>query len=482
MGALDTTPFILSTSSSNRREDPDTRKFIRRHVMLGKNRGKKFPSRRKPTRKKAPTAEEAASDDCCPLIVSDKSVTKIPQQVGSNLASMAWADSVDVSTMAVIMDFTHFTKKSMHIVEAYIDFPQKDIEWMAAFITDAAWVHMMAFTSEAILDVVRGRRVRPADQRVSPHFTRSMRLLRERLLGDDQLVPLTNSTVQVVLALATHARMHGEFEEARCHLMGLRRIVELRGGIHKFRPWPRLVLEILRTDIGLSIHGGTAPLFLQGSLRDAEWPHPLERFSHFINYEYPDPLYPPDGFLETLDYDLTLAWGILRSFSSRINRAALTRSQIPRDMLIDTIASVMYCLLRMEFTRGSLNDVTRLGLLAFSSNVFLQWQQSFPMGPTCLPTAFRESLSQFTGAENFPHFMVWVLLIGELTVLSTEDKIWLHPWLRANMEACGIRSWDDVRLILHTSPWIDIVHDNLGNGIFAKVYTTKYLEEGFGDV
>jgi hypothetical protein len=134
----------------------------------------------------------------------------------------------------------------MHIVEVYIDFPKKDIEWMAAFITDAAWVHMMAFTSYAILDVVRGHSMQPVDQRASPHFARSMRLLRERLLGDDQIFPTVNSTVQVVLALATHAKMRGDFEEARCHLMGLHRIVELRGGIHNFRPWPRLILEILR--------------------------------------------------------------------------------------------------------------------------------------------------------------------------------------------------------------------------------------------
>ncbi|KAJ8128280.1 hypothetical protein O1611_g5354 [Lasiodiplodia mahajangana] len=479
---LDTTPFILSTSGSSQGEDPDTRKLIRRHVMLGKNRGKKFPSRRKPRRKTASTAEEARLDDSHPLVAPGKSLSRIPQQVGSDLSSMAWADSVDVSTMAVIMDFTHFTKKSMHLIEAYIDFPHKDIEWIAAFITDAAWVHMMAFTSEAILDVVRGRRMRPADQRASPHFARSMRLLRERLLGDDQMIPLTNSTVQVILALATHAKIHGEFEEARCHLMGLRRIVELRGGIHNFRPWPRLVLEILRTDIGLSIHGGTTPLFLQDPLTDPEWPYPLARFPHAIGYGHSDLLHPRCKFLESLDPDLRHAWRILTSFSSRINEATLNRGQIPRDLLIDTIASVMYSLLRMQFTQGCLNELTRLGLLAFSTGVFLQWQQGFPMGPTSFPMAFRESLCQFGDAENFPHFMIWMLLIGEFAVFSTEDKIWLHPWLRGNMKACGVRSWDDVRLILLSSPWIDIVHDNPGSGIFAEVYDTKYLREGVSEV
>ncbi|KAI1127758.1 hypothetical protein F5Y10DRAFT_292589 [Nemania abortiva] len=377
--------------------------------------------------------------------------------------------------MALIMDFTHFTKKSMHLVEAYIDFPPKDIEWMGSFIADPAWVHMMAFTSYAVLDVVRGHRIRPADQRASPHFTRSMRLLRERLLGDDQVFPLMNSTVQVVLALATHAKMHGEFEEAICHMMGLRRIVELRGGIHKFRPWPRLVLEILRTDISLSIQGGTTPLFLQEQLTDTQWPYPLERFPHIFDDDDSRPSHSHYEFIDSLDYEVRQAWRILRSFSSRINNASLTKCQLPRELLIDTIASVMYRLLDMRFMPGCLNDLIRLGLLAFSTGVFLQWQQSFPMGPTCFPTAFRDSLSQFRGAEHLPYLMIWILLIGELTVLSVEDKTWSRPWLKANMEACGVSSWDDVKQILRTSPWIDIVHDGPGGGIFAEVYATKYL-------
>jgi hypothetical protein len=113
-------------------------------------------------------------------------------------------------------------------------------------ITDAAWVHMMAFTSYATIGVLRGQSLRPIDQRASPHFARSLRLLRERLMSNDRALTTTNTTVQLVLSLALHASMHGDFEEVNYHLMGLRRIVELRGGIDSFRAWPRLMLEILR--------------------------------------------------------------------------------------------------------------------------------------------------------------------------------------------------------------------------------------------
>ncbi|KAI0870711.1 hypothetical protein GGS24DRAFT_474443 [Hypoxylon argillaceum] len=444
--------------------------------MLGKNQGKKFPNRRRPARRTSVT--KAHSKESHSPTDSDKSLSIIPKQVGSDLSSLAWADSVDASTMAVIMDFTHFTKTSMHLVEVYIDFPKKNIEWMEAFITDAAWLHMMAFTSYSILDAVRGHSMQLVDQRASPHFVRSMRLLCERLLGDDQISPIGNSTVQVILALATHAKMHGEFGEARCHLMGLRRIVELRGGIHNFLPWPRLLLELLRTDIGLSINDGTVPLLIPNSLTDTQWPYPLERFPHIIDDELPGSIHTGCEFLNSLDFELKQAWRIFRSFSSQINAAAVVGGQVARELLIDTIASVMYHLLRMQFMQGCLNELTRLGLLAFGIGVFLQWQQSFPIGPTCFPSMLRENLSQFKHAQNFPHFMVWILLVGELTVFSTEDKTWLHPWLKANMDACGVSSWDDISAFLYASPWINILHENPGLNIFAETHAMKYLGEG----
>ncbi|KAI1168182.1 hypothetical protein F5B18DRAFT_268850 [Nemania serpens] len=445
---------------------------VRRHVMLGKNRGKKFPLRRKPTRKatltaKAPPKEVNSLTDC------NESLIRVPRQIGSDLSSMAWADSVDVSTMATIMDFTHFTKKSMHRIEKYIDFPPKGIEWMEPLLHDAAWVHMMAFTSYATINVVRGDSTQLVDQRASVHFTRSMRLLRERLLGNDKALSTTNSTVQIVLGLATYAKMHGDFEEARCHLTGLWRMVELRGGIENFRPWPKLILEFLRTDISLSIHCGTTPLFLQDRFTDVQWPYPLDQFPHMIENEHSLLSYCQDGSPDVLDYELNLAWRILGNFSLQINNAVLTNSQVPRDLLIDTMASVMYRLLDMRFAPGCLDEVVRLGLLAFGANVFLQWQQSFPVGPTCFTSMLQESLSQFRQADNFPHLMMWVLLIGASTVFSAEDNTWLHPWLKASMKACGVRSWDDAKSILHRLPWVDILHGSIGCSIFAEVYSAN---------
>jgi hypothetical protein len=182
------------------------------------------------------------------------------------------------------------------------------------------------------------------------------------------------------------------------------------------------------------------------------------------------------GFLDGLDHNLRLAWRVLRGFCLRINDAVLRQRQLPRELLVDTISSVMYSLLRLRFSSGSPNEVIRLGLLAFGSGVFLQWIPGLPMVPTIFPAILRESLVKFRHADDLPHLMLWVLMIGARNVFSEEDKVWLHPWLRATMDLCGVGSWEDVSAILHTFLWVDVVHENPGRSIFSEVYTAYCSE------
>ncbi|KAI8631890.1 hypothetical protein F5Y19DRAFT_422438 [Xylariaceae sp. FL1651] len=471
MDASGTIPFILAAGTGKEPQDPDTRKFIRRHVMLGKNRGKVIPHRRKPTRKAKATIGSSIQQSSLPLS-QEASLSKIPPQIGSDLSSLAWADSVDISTIAGIMEFSNFTKKSMYKIEIYIDFPRKDIQWLEPMLSDAAWLHIMAFSSRAFFDVLQRRSTQLTDHWASPHFASALRLLRERLLGDDQSDAITNSTIQVVIALATHASLQGQYEVAKCHMLGLQRIVELRGGIDAFRSYPKLILTILRSDIGLSLHSGTAPLFSQDPLADHQWPYPQTAFSHIQDDYYPNILFSvSSSSLDCLDHELNQAWRVLRSFSLQVNNAAFTNSRLSRELLLDTMTSVMYRLLYLRFTPASLNEVVRLSLLAFCSGVFIQWQQGIPMGPTYFPISFQESLAHFRRADDLPYFMLWVLMVGAMAVFSEDDNMWLRPWLKTNMKLCGVDSWNGMRAILHSFLWIDMVHEYPAHGIFAEIFT-----------
>lgn len=57
---------------------------------------------------------------------------------------------------------------------------------------------------------------------------------------------LSLSTTSAILFLAEHAYFIGDFESSRHHMDGLRKIVNLRGGVDSFRDHSKLLIEILR--------------------------------------------------------------------------------------------------------------------------------------------------------------------------------------------------------------------------------------------
>jgi hypothetical protein len=63
----------------------------------------------------------------------------------------------------------------------------------------------------------------------------------------------------------------------------------------------------------------------------------------------------------------------MERFCWLMNLAAENKQRLPPEALLQIMASIMYRLLDMKFEIGSPDEAIRLGLLAFSSNIFLQW-------------------------------------------------------------------------------------------------------------
>ncbi|KAI1733986.1 hypothetical protein F4680DRAFT_365255 [Xylaria scruposa] len=459
--------FILSTGRQDRSEKPEVRKAIRRHVMLGKNRGKSYPDRRKPIRKRVPPPGTFSAT--VPVFSAIEMYSlKIPKQVGSDLSSLPWAGGVDVPTIAVIMKFSSLTKSETFPIEVFLDHPPKDIRWLEPLLSDAAWVHTMAFSAHAYFDVLCHRSTRPNNEWSSPHFTETLHILRERMrLGED--IATSNSTLLVVVALATHAILHGEFEVARCHVRGLYRIVHLRGGIDTFRPYHKLLVEILRADISLSLHTGTLPLFFQESVPSGvHWRYP--QIPSVMSYNCIST--QSHGTIGCIDRDLEEVLSVLDEFSQQVNRATAVNGRLPKELLLDTMVFVMYRLLYLRFTPGSLDEVTRIGLLAFCSGTFVQWRQVAPVPSSFLAAIFREALAYLGTSDVSPQFALWMLMIGALAVFTSENKTWLRPWLRTSIMACGVDSWIGVSEILHWFPWVDILYDGPGQDLFTELFTS----------
>lgn len=86
-------PFVVSTGLE--KPDPEVRKLIRSHVMLGKNQGKTRRPKRREARELADKSSSVTDlgGPSGSLITASRTV--IPQKIGSDLLTIRFADAVE---------------------------------------------------------------------------------------------------------------------------------------------------------------------------------------------------------------------------------------------------------------------------------------------------------------------------------------------------------------------------------------------------
>lgn len=170
-----------------------------------------------------------------------------------------------------------------------------------------------------------------------------------------------------------------------------------------------------------------------------------------------------------VDLQLIEVWEAMYQFCFTINLAATIGQKIPKELLLDTMASVMYRLISMTFGNGSVDEAIRLGLLAFSSNVFLQ-RRDLRLPYFHFPTRYKSCLMSFdfSDVHHFP-LLLWLLVIGSISVLSKDDDLWIKRWLRKILEFRKAQSWNDMQDILKSYMWIEMLHDEPAKMLYDSV-------------
>lgn len=150
-------------------------------------------------------------------------------------------------------------------------------------------------------------------------------------------------------------------------------------------------------------------------------------------------------------------------------------------ILLDTMGSVMYTLLRMKFSSTNpINEAVRLGLLAFCSHSFLE-RRGIHLPNGYLRENYRKTcfddINTQTLRGNASQLSLWILMIGAISIFDsvTDDSAaWIKFRLRENVclnkDYC---SWPQLRLILKSYLWIDILHDAPGERIFESVFRNQ---------
>ena len=131
-----------------------------------------------------------------------------------------------------------------------------------------------------------------------------------------------------------------------------------------------------RCDLGIALLANSDPVFYrQPAELLPDYPDQvISSFSHSI--------YPQEDMqlLQDLNEQLAEIWLVMRKFCLLAHGATQTRMLILPATIYRTMTAVMYRLLRMGFAVGTLDESLRLGLLAFTHHIFLQWQDiDFPV-------------------------------------------------------------------------------------------------------
>lgn len=269
-------PFIVSTDV--KRPDKETQRFIRSHVMKGKNKGKLHHTKGKGT---GSSTHARTTDDATetpkqgPSIWDYRPLGFIRTRVGSELAFVPFADEIDLSLAAPVIkckliallqpsfaccfrtrsklinaiQVTSISKAALFPLESCMELIEPpQASWVATLCTDAVYLNATIFAVQVYFDLLAGRELEPVSPLTPTYtpFSKTLRLLRERLGSEDEKLKLSDNTVMVVLILACHAHRLGQYSTARNHLVGLRRIIEMRGGIKDLKTRPKLLIETFR--------------------------------------------------------------------------------------------------------------------------------------------------------------------------------------------------------------------------------------------
>ena len=265
-------------STDVEKPNPELRKIIRSHVMLGKNLGKRLPPRKRQSEGQQDVA--VPNYNTSSVVVSDPdgdlerpsawsqpvpSVT-IPRMVGSAVSTTQFPDSVEPGTVEIVLQckssramgvyqtnsslsvksVSSIAKQILFPLETCILFERRAEAWIAPLAVDPAYLHAMIFTSQYYFDAIATRRFSIVSHQALPHFLRTLKLLRERFAYGDNQSRLSNTTAIIVLGLAGYAHCIGDSNAARHHMKGLCKIIHLRGGVSTFRDNPKLLIETFR--------------------------------------------------------------------------------------------------------------------------------------------------------------------------------------------------------------------------------------------
>jgi hypothetical protein len=263
------------------------------------------------------------------------------------------------------------------------------------------------------------------------------------------------------MTLINHEQVAGHYVEAEAHVKGMKKIVDLRGGLNKIEDGA-VAGKICRTDILFTLQQGDHPLFyrdkidgMQKSLLSRGFTLQSVETSHFRTNE---------PVLKKAFSDLM---GVCDLFNNHIDKKPLDLIEFQEILISICYRLLQFRTLNRSRLIGDADSAHHIGLLVFMMSMFWNNHQNRLAKPGLIAACIKEALEMADDLEN--EFVFWMLVLGGISVSGNEDIEWIVVRLHEKARQLGVVTWDDARDLLHKFPWMTVIHDTSGQTLWNKV-------------
>ncbi|KAF4339318.1 hypothetical protein FBEOM_6732 [Fusarium beomiforme] len=466
---------------------PESRKFIRSHVMRGKNT-KKLPPKCPTIDVRVdpvPVSQDDVEDVDRPAPLAITRCTDAMWTVGHTHARQdrAWVQSpslmaqlvkpppdLDLFTFATPLILTTI-KETLYPAEWCFDHDTEKVCWFRWLLEDAAYLHCICFMVSAFQDLINMQSLRGRGKyesgwggefslRTRNRLRHTIKLLQEQL--QDPKRQLHDATTATIISLAMMADAMEDTQAFEAHSNGLRRIVKLRGGLQGYTHNRQLQIKLCRVDLGWSLRNGCKPEIYSGK---PAWEPLFEAFGTVASsFEIQQPSLNFMNVYNSWDWRLQNAFKDLRDFSVLANKLSPCAQKLKPEAFQEIMLSIQYRLLQLDFSQDSapIQEALRIGLLAYESTIFLQ-VQGMKLKSDSFSRQFREAIQAIPVlGEATANIKLWLLLVGSIMVFDSSED-----WLVQSIHSLtGRQPWDEVRERVAEIMWIDVIHDVPGRKAF----------------
>ncbi|KAG0649238.1 hypothetical protein D0Z07_4287 [Hyphodiscus hymeniophilus] len=417
--------FIVSSSQD--KPDPNARRFIRSHVMQGKNRRKR----------------------------ADQPESWINRKNGQHYDCIAHFDPYLPPPLRIWSD--------LPITEFALDMPPYGLDLVFNFFKV---VGQEMYPIEAYFDMQRGHKSSTIQIQ---HGNETLVQLQRRL--NDCQMAISDGTISVVVCLVMMTALVGDYDVSRKHMTGLYNMVKLRGGAchpgHYNWIFPSLIKP--RADLIISLLTNHKPMLFSG---DISW-------KAFIAKEQNARESVPNPF-RGVDAKLCGVWADLREFTRSANLAFQTGQKIGCILFQEVLLSVLYRLLLFDVGTCPLDEAFLIGMLAFSTNIFLR-MHGVTMRFETLSARFRTStlgIQSLEHDDSLAGFKLWLLFVASMPIVADREDPWIKTELQKTLDHSSLTSWKAVSNNLKDYLWIGGLHDDGGKNAFevARSHSSETLE------